>query len=230
MNIQPIIKKSISNEVANRIKKSIIQKEWLPGDKIPGEVELSKLFGVSRVTLREAIASLSGLGVLTVKRGEGTFVSEVLPTEYLNTLLPMLMIEAGSMDEVLELREIIEVESVVLSAQRANEEDIGQMEAIIEAMEKAQGKNEEFAIADLDFHTAVARATHNNAVIKVVGLLHDILQEAMEEIIKIMGYSRGIYYHKRILNAIKERDSEKARDVMREHIKETVKTIKAERK
>ena len=230
MNIQPIVKRSISDKVADRIKQGIIKKEWLPGEKIPGELELSKLFSVSRVTMREAIASLCGLGVLAVRRGEGTFVAEVLPNEYLNTLLPMLMIEGGSMDEILELRQIIEIESVGFAAARADEGDVKTMEEIIERMEKYKGHEREFAAADLDFHTAIAGATHNSAVIKVVGLLHDMLEEAMVEIIKIMGYTGGLFYHKQILSAIKEKDGKKARDMMRRHIEDTVKSVKTERK
>jgi GntR family transcriptional repressor for pyruvate dehydrogenase complex len=230
MNFEPIVKKSVSEEVADRIKRSILEKQWLPGDKIPGEMELSKLFGVSRVTVREAIASLCGLGLLSTRRGEGTFVSEVLPSEYLNTLLPMLMIEGGSMDEVLELREIIEIESVGFAAMRADGNDVRAMEEIIARMEEYKGHDKEFAEADLAFHTAIAAATHNGAVIKVLSLLHDMLQSAMEEIIKIMGYTGGLYFHKQILEAIKEKDVDKAKDMMRRHIQETVTSVKTERK
>ena len=169
MDIQPIVKKSVSDEIAERIKQGIIKKEWLPGEKIPGELELSKLFDVSRAAVREAIASLCGLGVLSARRGEGTFVAEVIPNEYLNTLLPMLMIDGGSMDEILELREIIEIESVGFAADRATDVEIKKMEEIIARMEKYKGHEREFAEADLDFHTAIAAATHNSAVIKVVG-------------------------------------------------------------
>ena len=230
MDIQPIVKKSVPDEIAERIKQGIIHKEWLPGEKIPGELELSKLFNVSRVTVREAIASLCGLGVLSARRGEGTFVAEVLPNSYLSTLLPMLMIDGGSMDEILELREIIEVESVGYAAQRADEADIRVMEASIKRMEKSKGNDREFAVADLDFHTAIAQATHNSAVIKVVGLLHDMLQAAMVEIIKVMGYTGGLYYHRQILEAIKEKDGTKAKIIMRKHIEETIKSIETERK
>jgi GntR family transcriptional repressor for pyruvate dehydrogenase complex len=230
MNIEPIVKRSISEEVADRIKRSIMEKQWLPGEKIPGEMELSRLFGVSRVTVREAIASLCGMGLLSTRRGEGTFVAEVLPNEYLNTLLPMLMIEGGSMDEILELRQIIEVESVGFAALRADENDVLAMEKIIARMEDYEGHDEEFAEADLAFHTAVAAATHNGAVVKVISLLHDMLQSAMEEIIKIMGYSKGLYFHKQILEAIKDKDVKKAKEMMRNHIEETVKSVKTERK
>ena len=136
MAIKPIKQKRVSDEVLEQIKDSIISGEWAPGTKIPGEMDLAEMFGVSRVSIRQAIHRLVGMGVLTIRRGEGTFVSEVFPKDYFNTLLPVLMIEAPDMVEMLEFRAVIEIESARFAALRANDEDISRLEKALSNMKK----------------------------------------------------------------------------------------------
>lgn len=147
MAITAIKQKRISDEVFEQMKEHIISGDWAPGKKIPGELELVELFNVSRVSVREAIHRLVGMGVLTIRRGEGTFVTEMLPENYMNALLPILMIEGSSFSEMLEFRAIIEVESARLAARRADEQDFYRMEEVLQVMERCKGNNREFAKA-----------------------------------------------------------------------------------
>lgn len=226
MAITVIKQKRISDEIFEQMKKHIITGEWPPGEKIPSELELAELFGVSRVSVREAIHRLVGMGVLSIRRGEGTFVAEVLPDEYMNTLLPVLMIEGASLSEMLEFRYIIEVESARLASQRATEQDINRMKEVIYKMEERKGDISTFAEADVSFHTSVAMASHNGVIIKVIAIIHDMLKNTMEEIIHITGYEGGLYYHRRILEAIRNKDEAAAVELMREHILTTIDKVK----
>jgi len=163
-----------------------------------------------------------GMGVLTIRRGEGTFVNEVLPKDYFNSLLSVLMIEGASLVEMLEFRAIMEIESARLAARRATEEDITRLTNIIRNMEKLEGNKSDFAAEDLNFHMALALATHNSVLVKVNAIMHDMLKKAMEEIVDLTGYKGGIYYHNRILKAIIEKDENSASELMREHINVTL--------
>lgn len=223
--ITAIKQKRISDEVFDQMKEHIITGEWAPGQKIPGELELVELFGVSRVSVREAIHRLVGMGVLTIRRGEGTFVTEMLPDNYMNALLPILMIEGAGVSDMLEFRAIIETESARLAARRANEKDISRMEKVIKVMEKSKGNTMEFAAADVNFHVAVAMASHNSVIIKVNVIIHDMLKKVMEEIVDITGYTGGLYYHKKIFDAIREGNEEEAATVMSEHINVTINKV-----
>lgn len=225
MAIKAIRQKRISDEVFEQMKANILSGEWGTGKKIPGELELAEQFGVSRVSVREAIHRLVGMGVLTIRRGDGTYVSEVLPENYLNTLLPILLIEGASLTEMLEFRAMIEVESVRLATRRANNDDLERMSELLAAMEKSKGNVSDFADADLSFHIAIAMATHNNVFIKVNAIIHDMLKNTMEEIVGITGYDDGLFYHKRLLEAIRNRDEEKAVSLMREHIGVTISKV-----
>ncbi len=226
MVIKPIKKKSVSDEVLEQIKSQIISGYWAPGTKIPGEIELTKLFEVSRVSVREAIHRLVGMGVLTVKRGEGTFVTEMLPKDYFNSLLSILMVEGDSLLDILEFRSVVEVQSAGFAALRAGEKDIRRMEEILGRMEEKKGNYAEFAKEDLNFHTAVSMAAHNSVIVKVNAIIHDMLQVAMEQIVSKSGFEGGLYYHKKILEAIKNKNRIAAMEIMQAHIDVTIERMK----
>ncbi len=225
MNIQPIKRRSVSNEVLDQLKDQILSGKWTAGTKIPGEIELTKMFGVSRISVREAIHRLVGMGVLCIKRGEGTFVTEVLPKDYFNSLLPILMIDNASLIEMLEFRAMIEAESARLAVLRADEEDLKRLKEILTRMEQTEGDYKQFALEDLNFHTAIALATHNGVIIKVNAIIHDMLKTAMDEVVKQTGFHGGLFYHRKLLQAIVDRDEEMAVGIMKEHIDVTIKKI-----
>jgi len=154
MTMQPIKKKKVVDEVLDQMKSQILAGNWSPGMKIPGEMELTRIFGVSRVSIREAIHRLVGMGILTIRHGDGTYMAEILPKDYFNALLPSLLIEAVSLGELLEFREMVEVESARHAATRATEADIARMRGILDAMKRHEGDYHGFAIEDLNFHTS----------------------------------------------------------------------------
>ncbi len=228
MSIKPIGKRNVCDEVLEQMKAQIISGEWSPGAKIPGENELARMFEVSRVSVRDAIKTLTGMGVLHARRGEGTYVTEILPKDYLDILLPVLMIERDSLMDILEFRAGIEVQSAALAALRARPEDIAMLEDILLRMQKTLGGSAEFAREDLNFHTAIAVSTHNPVILKINSIIHQMLGSAMEKIIEITGYEPGMRYHARILEAVKQKDREKAAGIMSEHINVTIDAIRKE--
>jgi len=228
MKIKPIEKKKISEQVLEQIKNNIIMGAWPPGSKIPSEQKLAKLFNVSRISVRDAIHRLVGMGVLIRKKGDGTYVNEIIPSQYFKNLLPMLIIEQPELVEVLEFRKIIEVESVRLAADRATDEDLEVLEKNLEKMKETKGNYEQFAIYDINFHTAIAFSTKNRVIIRVTSVMYDILKMAMEMAVKIVGFEDGIYYHTKILECIKKKDGNAAAEMMQQHIENVI--VKFERK
>ncbi len=229
MSMKPVRKTKVVDEVLDQMKAQILAGNWSPGTKIPGEMELTRIFGVSRVSIREAIHRLAGMGILSIRHGDGTYIAEILPKDYFNALLPALLIEAVSLGELLEFRQMIEVESARHAATRATEEDIGRLRGILEAMKRNEGDYPRFAVEDLNYHTALALATHNSVIVKVNAIMHDMLKKAMEEIVVLTGFQGGIYYHACILDAVVQRDPEKAMELMREHIRTTIDRVQGKR-
>ncbi|MGE5677965.1 MAG: FadR/GntR family transcriptional regulator [Pseudomonadota bacterium] len=225
MPIKQIKKKNISAEVFEQIKDNIISGEWKPGDKIPSENELGNLFGVSRVSIRSAIQRLCVLGLLTTRHGEGTFVSELSPDMHMNSLIPMLALDKTQVIEVLEFRRIIEIESVKLAAQRAQEEDIKELEEIVRMMKENAYDPKKFAEEDSFFHETLVKSSKNTILYKVNTIIRDILLSHQIKIQEIMGPSLALMYHPAILEAVKKGDSELAAKLMAEHIQTTIESV-----
>jgi GntR family transcriptional regulator, transcriptional repressor for pyruvate dehydrogenase complex len=221
MGIQPIKKANISEQVFEQLKQQLIAGEWKSGDKIPSENELAVAFGVSRVTVRQALQKMTVLGLIETRLGEGSFVKEIKPGVYMNTLIPMAYLGEQSLLEVLEFRQAIEVKTAELAAKRATDEDIEGLEKIFDRMKKYKDDARRFSEADLDFHLKLAEMTDNSLIIETHNIIKDILSVAMQHIVEKLGNTKGLYYHEMLLEATKERDYKKCGDIMAHHVDET---------
>lgn len=225
MAITPIKKNSISDQIYDQIKENIITGEWKIGTRIPSENELTQMLSVSRVPIREALQRLSALGMIETRQGEGTFVSEPNPGTFMNSLIPMLALNKKSMMDILQYRRIVEAESAALAAQNRDEEDVEAMEKTLLLMKQIPEPCIEFSHADLEFHLNVAKATKNSLIYGAYSIVREILISYYKKINEIMGIERAVKYHTLILEAIKDRDEERARRWMKEHIDTTIDDI-----
>lgn len=225
MLIKPIKRSTISNLVFEQIRQAIMNGEWAAGTKIPSENELSKMFSVSRISIREALQKLVTLGILETRRGEGTYIKQLTNGLYMNSLIPMLILEKPGVMEILEFRKIFEVESAGLAALRADEEDINNLQVILDEMYKSKENIKKHSADDLNFHFEIAKMTKNPIIVKVNYILKDILASVLQDIVTALGCSRGIFYHKKIFDAIKMHDSQLAKQLMGEHIDNTINSM-----
>lgn len=216
---------NISEIVYKAIEEKIFNKEWTPGMKIASENQLSQELGVSRMSVREAIEKMVALNILTKKHGGGTFVNELSPSIYLNGLIPMIILDHDDLLDVLEFREVIEVDSARLCAERCDEETIEALERCYQVMCDNNNKSPEFANADYQFHMEIAKGSKNSLVAKVNTILTDIWKLQQEEINRCLGPSGGVQEHKKILDAIKSRDPQLAALFMQRHIRRTYNEI-----
>lgn len=219
MGIQPIKRVNVGEQVLEQMKRMLISGEWKAGQKLPSENELSEQFGISRITVRQALQKLNALGLLETRVGEGTFVKKPELSSCLNGLIPVAYLGTWDNKQVIEYRLIIETGSAYLAAKRAEEEDIQKLEKILHEMEAAAecSDNKLFAEKDLEFHNEIGQITHNPLLIKTNEILQSVLEQSMLEVIDRMQYS-GIIYHKKLIEAIKAHEARRAQSVMREHI------------
>ena len=154
-------KQSLSQQTARRLYNRIAaEKKLSPGEKLPNELELSQEMGVSRTTLREAIRELVTQGVLEVRRGRGTFVSQRV--EEINDFgFSALDQVKGQLRDLFELRAVFEPEMAALACRRASAEELAEILAQGERVAAAIRSGADRTQADRDFHTAIVRATHN---------------------------------------------------------------------
>jgi GntR family transcriptional repressor for pyruvate dehydrogenase complex len=224
----PVRRSRVRDQVSDQFRDQVIKGVWKPGEKLPSEKELAVSLGVSRVSVREGLQKLVTLGLLETRHGEGTFVKRLTPDLYLNNLFPMLVLEHTSIFHVLEYRRSMETGAAALAVERATDEDIEELERIIAVMKGCAGDPELFSGADLDFHFAVAKAAKNPVFIKVNSIIKSTLSASMAEIVQALGPKDGLFYHRKILDAIKAGDAAGAVRLMDEHIVRTIERLDKE--
>lgn len=221
-----ITRKVNTSEIVYKvIEEKILNQEWTSGMKITSENQLAKELGVSRISVREAIEKMVALNILTKKQGDGTFVNELSSSMYLNSLLPMMLLEEDNILDILEFRKTLEVDSAKLCAVRCSEDVIRDLENSYRSMCDNEGISTQFAYADSDFHMAIARGTGNSIMIKVNSILIELWKFHQKKINEYLGPYGGLVEHKKILEAIKDRDGELAGIYMRRHIERTINEI-----
>ena len=225
MVIVPIDKKSIGCQVYDQMLDNILNGVWPPGTKLPSENELGQMFGVSRVPIREALRKLNTMGITQTRQGEGSFVLMVTPGMFMNSLLPMLVWNRKSMMDILEYRRIVEPENAALAALHADEDDIVNIAATIEDINRIGRPALEFAIADMKFHLDIARATKNSLLFNVSNVIRDVMVSYYRKINELMGVGRALKYHRLIFEAIRDKEPEEARRWMQEHIATTIEDV-----
>jgi len=219
---EPIHSSRLYEQIVTQIEERILGGEIECGDKLPSELELAEQFGVSRTAVREAIKALRAKGLVEVQPGRGTFVTDGASTVLRTSLGQVLRISnKGRLDNLIEIREMLEPKIAALAAERADEADIDAMRAAIAAMDVSIEDAEAFIEADLAFHLALAHATKNALVPLLIDPVVDMLQAQRIRIFQEdKGSERGQYHHKRILECILNHDAKAAQDAMTAHLEQ----------
>ncbi|GLH72250.1 GntR family transcriptional regulator [Geothrix limicola] len=226
MDFTPIKTKRLYEEIVEQIKKLITDGRLKPGDKLLAERELAEQFQVSRASVREAIRTLEMLGVIDIRPGEGTFVRGTETDDIIRPLAMFLAVERSSLLDMFEMRRIFETATASLAAERATEEELDHIEAMLEKMRERLNvldpeKGEEF---DAAFHYAVAEATHNSLLTKLFKTVSEEFAKANSVARRqlyhdnIQNAQRIIDQHSEILEAIRSRSPKKASEAMLAHL------------
>ncbi len=223
MAIRKIRKNDVSTQVYDQMREMILRNVWKPGDRLPSENELAESFGVSRVTIRQALLKMNTFGLIRTRQGEGSFVQEMGVGIKLNELVPSIYLSENAVRDVWEFRMMTEVETVALATKRATAEDIRELWESYERLKDQRDDLEDYINNDFRFHRMLTTIVGNQLVTQLHYLLRDILKETMRKITLKIGRDNGIEYHRRIIEAIEARDAEKARKLMNDHLAESLK-------
>jgi len=211
----------ISDKVFNVIQEKIISGEWKPGMKIMSELKLAEELQVSRVSVREAIEKMAAVNIVSKRQGGGTFVNDLSPSLYLNSLIPMITLDKDNYTDILEFRLIIESEASSLCAERCTDDLINEIENCYNNMIEYKDDFEKFTEEDLNFHMKIVEGSNSPLIIKVNQILKNLLRYHQKLLYKNLGPSGGINEHKLILESIKNRDPELAKLFAKRHIERT---------
>lgn len=159
----------LSEGVCTELERRIRSGEYGPGEQLPTEKLLSESFGVSRAVIREAVSRLKADGLIESRQGSGAFVAA--RPKSINFKVPAGSEPQMNLEHVFELRTLVEMTVAELAARRRTDEDLAVMRLQLDAMDEALRVDGDGSVADDEFHTAIAAATHNPLVQRFVGFL-----------------------------------------------------------
>jgi len=222
--IKPVAKTSISDEIVDQILSLIAKGDLKPGQRLPSERELCKNFGAGRSSLREALRCLCIVGVLTARVGEGTSVA-INGGKFLGKIVEWRIItEQHDIEDLMQVRIALESVTAASAAHRGSEEDLAKLQLLLAKMEAALHDEKRFAALDLEFHVGLAAASENFLIFDLVSMIRGQLEKTLSRVLLLPNaLPLSLKEHATIINAIKRRDSDGAREAMLLHLNSALK-------
>jgi len=228
MAFTPVRQVRASGEIVTQIERAIFDGDLKSGDRLESERELAERFGVSRITVRDALRVLEARGLVHVKVGAsgGAFVSETNADQVAESISTMILLRKMTLSGVAEARTVVETATCELAAERA---DGGAIERIERSVEKGRSVVREQAPhteASMDFHVAVADASGNELLKATVAAYRDLLVQTLHDMRDVRSARATQKAHEEILDAIRSHDPEAARSLMLAHLQDFEKRLR----
>ena len=220
-HLEPIPRTHLTEEILTRLVNLILETGLKPGERLPSVRELAEQFSVGRSSLREAIRVLNAIGVIEVSVGEGMSVGRGDLSLIARPLTLGLLMGEQSRNDLIETRRLIEIEMAGLAAERATEAEVVAISGHLETMRESQDDHARYSTADLEFHLAIARASHNQLLYNLLHTLRHILGALITKV--VVDYDanhmpQSFKVHLPIYDAIRTRKSQGARQAMAAHL------------
>lgn len=219
MDFKPIKTKKTYEEIVEQFKDMVTRGVLKPGDRLPSERELAEKMQVARSVVREAFRALEAIGVIDIRPGGGTFVRTADPSFIINDISLKLMTGADSIRELVEVRKLLEIESAAMAAVRRTNAEIEIMEELVSQMKNPDVSPEAGVELDHSYHMAICSSTHNELLIRFMESISNTVFSLIEITREnTRNYQQYVKDHEIILEAIKAKDENKAREAMRQHL------------
>jgi GntR family transcriptional repressor for pyruvate dehydrogenase complex len=203
----PLNKGSVVIQIIDRFKAALLSGELRPGDYIPSESELTKSLGVGKSSVREAIKMLQAMGILEVRRGQGTLIRETPGNDYIDSLVFQLLLSKGLTQDFIDLRLMFEPAYTLMAMKRATPEDKKRIAETVRNMEQAIQDGKQTAEHDIAFHLAILESTHNPLVIRIGEIILKVYEASIHTSMKIIP-DVNLEDHKRIYKAFCDQNAE----------------------
>src|SRR6056297_1349612 len=230
--MEPIKKVRLSERVIEAIREMIVEDNFNPGDKFYSENELTKKLEVSRSSIREAVRILEATGLVTVQHGKGIFISDSMKQE-MEAFSSWLKNNETALIEHFDVRLIIDPKAAAAAAENADENDILHMEEVCNdfLLKTKENNTAGLVKCDEEFHRLLAKSTKNKTLYFVMKTMTNSLSEGWISSLHVPGrVEKTVDEHKLILEAIKNRNPEKAEESMIAHLNNAVADIRASMK
>ncbi|MFI3238375.1 MAG: FadR/GntR family transcriptional regulator [Lachnospiraceae bacterium] len=216
-SMTPIGEDSVVNKVIVSITQAIRQGRFKTGQKLPSEYELMEELKISRTSLREAMKIMSAMGILQIKRGDGTYINEEVNPMMFDSLIYSLILEKSSQDHIVELRQMLDEIIIRLAIDKCTSRDISKLEEFVILMRKAfkDGEISKAAALDYQFHLYLIECSRNPLLSRIVNGVYQLFETSIEKNIRTEAlFAEADTHHQSILHCIKSRDYNHVHDVV----------------
>ncbi len=217
-----ISKHKLAHSVIQEIIKMIQKGDLKEGDKLPNQHEFASQLGVSRTVLREALLTLTQLGVTEQRPKVGTVIKDLAPALYSDQLTPTQLSDSQAFSELIEARRFIEVGAIELAVEHATDEQIQEMGKLVDEMDQTVAKRaiDQYTEKNVAFHFMIAKASNNRFMVPLLATVRGYMEQWMHESVSLIPglLEKSMESHRSIYEAIKERDPAAAVERMKEHI------------
>jgi len=224
--LKPLKKSRLYEDIVDQIKKLIIQGKLKPSDKLPSERDLAKIFNVGRPTVRDAIRTLSLMGLVEVNHGmKGTIVKNFAIDPYMESVRDqmslMLEMKKATIQQLTEARGALDNRIALLSAERATKDQLKGMENILKEMEPCTNDTNAYLNKAIEFHKVMSLSTNNPIFYAIWSAFFDLIIDLYEELLdRIGGDVRYRLYltNLEVFKSILTKDPKKIRAAMARHL------------
>jgi GntR family transcriptional repressor for pyruvate dehydrogenase complex len=215
----PVMKQSLSDSLARRIRGLIQKGDYRQGDRLPSIMEMARRFGVGHPTIREALKKLETMGVVEIRHGSGVYVSRsedvlvLASPDFTGTVTRKLLLD------LIEARTPIEMQSVALAARHLTDDHLQEMRRLLTTAGNNLANDEVLSPTNMAFHRQIALASGNTVVTQLLDVLQDLFRDEQRLILGIFGSrERDHEEHLAILDALEQRDEPLAVERMKTHL------------
>ncbi len=209
---------TVADAVVEKLLEYISTGKLVWGQQLPAQRELAKMLNVGVSSVREALQILNAMGFVEIKRGKGTYITENSSEPLLKSITQSIY-QDSSIQDLMEVREVLDTGLAVLAAKKAGDSDIEEMGKCLEAMEEYYGSDPNLsAKSDMNFHIALARSVSNPLLEKFSYAIRSSYEKFLGEVAHT---KEGVELHKMVLDAIVKKNPLGARDAMIELLKHT---------
>ncbi|MGH7459582.1 MAG: FadR/GntR family transcriptional regulator [Longimicrobiales bacterium] len=216
---RPVLKQSLSDRLAQRIRGLIQAGDYQEGDRLPAIMEMARRFGVGHPSVREALKKLETIGVVEIRHGSGVYVSrshEVLvlaSPDFTGTVTRKLLID------LIQARMPLEMESVAGASRNASAENVQEMQRLLTTAGENLDNDEVLNSVNMAFHREIAVASGNTVIAQLLDVLQELFREEQRLILGIFGSrQRDHQEHLGILEALEQRNEQLCKERMRQHL------------
>jgi GntR family transcriptional repressor for pyruvate dehydrogenase complex len=217
--------------VADILKENILSGKLKEGERLSTQEELARQFGVSRTVMREALRTLSSLGLIESRQGRGTFVRSPDAETLMKPMFHALVLDEVSTRELMETRYYLERIIARLAAKRIDDEQIESLRTLVSSMEQhvKDGNLDAFVKEDLAFHLELANISKNSILRRLTETLREMMFNLVNNVSQIPGTAeQAVELHKKIFHALSQKDPDLADQAMRQHLLDTIHALREE--